>query len=468
MLNPFFQQGSRTEQSLIQDLINEQLRMYGVEVHYIPRKYATTNTIIKEVIESKFDNAYPIEAYVNTYEGYEGQGTILSKFGVQPLDDLTLTISKERFETYITPLIKDLANIELSTRPKEGDLIYFPLGDRLFEIKFVEHEKPFYQLQKNYVYELTCELFRYEDEILDTGVDEIDDNIKDEGYIQTLTLVGSAVTATANTYIVNGGVRFFTLSNRGDGYSSAPRVAISSAPVGGLTAVGVATMISDLVDCTGDKSDSKVQGVEVVNAGYGYTVAPSVAFFGGGGAGAAATATIGDGVVGIITVTSGGSGYVATPSVSFTNEVFLSGVTTASATANAYVNSAGIVTAIYITNAGLGYSVAPTVQIAAPVGLGTTIGIGTFAYNEVITGSVSGNTARVREWNPTTNTLEIANLTGDFLPNDIVQGAESGAIYKVRVVNTDNLVDPYAQNDIIESEADNILDFTERNPFGNP
>ena len=468
MLNPFFQQGSRTEQSLIQDLINEQLRMYGVEVHYIPRKYATTNTIIKEVIESKFDNAYPIEAYVNTYEGYEGQGTILSKFGVQPLDDLTLTISKERFETYITPLIKDLANIELSTRPKEGDLIYFPLGDRLFEIKFVEHEKPFYQLQKNYVYELTCELFRYEDEILDTGVDEIDDNVKDEGYIQTLTLVGSAVTATANTYIVNGGVRFFTLSNRGDGYSSAPRVAISSAPVGGLTAVGVATMISDLVDCTGDKSDSKVQGVEVVNAGYGYTVAPSVAFFGGGGAGAAATATIGDGVVGIITVTSGGSGYVATPSVSFTNEVFLSGVTTASATANAYVNSAGIVTAIYITNAGLGYSVAPTVQIAAPVGLGTTIGIGTFAYNEVITGSVSGNTARVREWNPTTNTLEIANLTGDFLPNDVVQGAESGAIYKVRVVNTDNLVDPYAQNDIIESEADNILDFTERNPFGNP
>lgn len=85
---------------------------------------------------------------MDTYEGYEGQGTILSKFGVQPLTDLTLIISKERYETYITPLIKNIANIELSTRPKEGDLIYFPLGDRLFEIKFVEHEKPFYQLQK--------------------------------------------------------------------------------------------------------------------------------------------------------------------------------------------------------------------------------------------------------------------------------------------------------------------------------
>ena len=470
MLNPFFQQGSQTEQSLIQDLINEQLRMYGVEVYYIPRKYATTNTIIKEVIESKFDNAYPLEAYVNTYEGYEGQGTILSKFGVQPLDDLTLTISKERFENYITPLTESLPNIELASRPKEGDLVYFPLGDRLFEIKFVEHEKPFYQLQKNYVYELTCELFRYEDEILDTGVTEIDDNVADEGYIQTLTLVGSAATATAAVQggVVDGGVRFFTLSNRGNGYSSAPRVAISSAPTTGLTAVGVATMIGDLVDCTGSKEDSKVQGVEVVNAGYGYTEPPSVAFFGGGGAGAAATATIGDGVIGIVTVTSGGSGYSTAPGVSFTNEVFLSGVTTASASAHAYINGAGIVTAIYLTNAGLGYSTAPTVVIANPVGFGTTVGIGTFIYNETITGSVSGNTARVREWKSTTNTLEISNVTGDFLPNDIVQGGTSGAIYKVRVVNTDNIVDPYAQNDIIESEADNILDFTERNPFGNP
>jgi len=468
MLNPFFQQGSKTEQSLIQDLINEQLRMYGVEVYYIPRKYATTNTIIREVIESKFDDAHPLEAYLNTYEGYDGQGTILSKFGVQPLDDLTLTISKERFEEYITPLTKNLADIELATRPKEGDLIYFPLGDRLFEIKFVEHEKPFYQLQKNYVYELTCELFRYEDEVLDTGVDKIDDNVKDEGYIQTLTLVSSAATATANTYIVNGGVRLFTLSNRGDGYSSAPRVAISSAPAGGLTAVGVATMIGGLVDCTGDKSDSKVQGVEVVNAGHGYTVAPSVAFFGGGGAGVAATATIGDGVIGIVTVTSGGSGYSTSPGVSFTNEVFLSGVATATARAHAYISGAGIVTAVYITNAGLGYSVTPTVQISAPVGFGATVGIGTFTYNEVITGSVSGNTARVREWDATTNTLEVANLTGDFLSSDIIQGAESGAIYKIRVVNTDNLVDPYAQNDLFESEASSILDFSERNPFGNP
>ena len=159
-LNPYFQQGATSEQNLVQDLINEQLRMYGVEVYYLPRQYVTKNTVIKEVIESKFTNAYPLEAYVDTYDGYEGVGTLLSKFGVQELDDLVLIISKERYESYISPLIENVPNIELTTRPREGDLVYFPLGDRLFEIKFVEHEKPFYQLQKNYVYELRCELFR--------------------------------------------------------------------------------------------------------------------------------------------------------------------------------------------------------------------------------------------------------------------------------------------------------------------
>ena len=100
---------------------------------------------------------------------------MLSKFGIQATNEITLIISKERYETYISPLIKNEQNIKLSSRPKEGDLIYFPLGDRLFEIKYVEHEKPFYQLQKNYVYELRCELFRLGDELIDTGVDNIDD-----------------------------------------------------------------------------------------------------------------------------------------------------------------------------------------------------------------------------------------------------------------------------------------------------
>ena len=151
-LNPYFIQGTSGEQSLVQDLINEQLRMYGVEVYYLPRQYATTDNVIKEVISSDFNYSYPIEAYVDNFDGYGDNSVMLSKFGIQAENELTVTISKERFENYISPLIKNLPNVELSTRPKEGDLIYFPLGDRLFEIKFVEHEKPFYQLKKNYVY----------------------------------------------------------------------------------------------------------------------------------------------------------------------------------------------------------------------------------------------------------------------------------------------------------------------------
>ena len=180
--------------------------MYGVEVHYMPRSYLKKNTVIQEVIQSEFKNAYPIDTYVDNYEGYGGQRTILSKFGIEERDDLTLVISQERFSDYIALLTEDLPNMELTTRPKEGDLIYFPLGDKLFEIKYVEHEQPFYQLQKNYVYTLTCELFRYEDEVIDTNIDTIDDEIAQIGYIQTLDLIGIGTTASTKetTYCPSG------------------------------------------------------------------------------------------------------------------------------------------------------------------------------------------------------------------------------------------------------------------------
>ena len=160
-LNPFFLQGSQSEQRLIQSLINEQLQIYGVEVMYLPRKIVNKDNIFTEIESSKFDDSFAIEAYVNTYEGYTGAGDVMTKFGMSLKDELTITISKERFEDFITPFLGSLpeSEIEVSTRPREGDLIYFPLGKRLFEIKFVEHEKPFYQLGKTYVYSLQCELF---------------------------------------------------------------------------------------------------------------------------------------------------------------------------------------------------------------------------------------------------------------------------------------------------------------------
>ena len=450
--------------------------MYGVEIYYMPRKYVTEKTIIKEVIESKFDNAYPIEAYVENFDGYGDNTTILSKFGIQATNEITLIVSKERFEEYISPLIRNKDNIKLSTRPKEGDLIYFPLGDRLFEIKFVEHEKPFYQLQKNYVYELRCELFRYEDEIIDTGVDEIDDTLEGtEGFdgneifvgrTQTLTLIGAGATATAAASIVNGGIRFITVTNRGGGYTSTPTVAISSAPSGGITGIATAIMIGGVVACNDNVNPAakSVQAVQLINAGTGYTTTPGVRFIGGGGSGAAATATIGNGIVGVVSITSGGSGYSSSPIISFTNEVFVSGASTVSAAATAVVSTAGTITAIRVTNAGLGYSFAPTIVIQTPY----SSGIGTFLFNEVVTGSISGTTARVRKWNAVTSELEISNVTGSFVSGETVVGTASSASYEIRKVDTNINEDGYSQNDIIETEADQIVDFSEFNPFGTP
>ena len=468
MLNPFFLQGSKTEQGLIQDLINEQLRMYGVEVYYLPRKYLTQKTIIKEVIESAFDNAYPIEAYVENFDGYGDNTTILSKFGIQALNELTIIISKERFEEYITPLIKDQSNIKLSSRPKEGDIIYFPLGDRLFEIKFVEHEQPFYQLQKNYVYTLKCELFRYEDEVIDTGVSFIDDNIGGSGgeqdsaqvgVIQKLNMVGTGITASAITTLVNGGIRFFTVTNRGSGYINSPRVAISSAPFGGVTGIGSATLIGGIVVCTdsANPATKSVQSIEVINPGMGYTIAPKVLIF-GDGSGATATSTIGDGIVGVITVTNSGGGYVNSPSIVFT------GISSVSAAATAVVSSAGSITQIRITNAGLGYTQPPSITIGNP----SLSSLGSYTFNEIITGSTSGTTARVRSWSSVTNVLEVSKVSGEFIAGETLVGTASSASRTLRSIEVFAVKDGYSDNETIEEEADSIIDFSDVNPFGMP
>jgi len=480
MLNPFFLQGSNSEQNLVQDLINEQLRMYGVEVYYLPRRYITEKTIIREVIQSEFVDAYPLEAYIENYEGYEGNTTILSKFGIQSSQEISLIISQERFETYISPLIKNKSNIKLSTRPKEGDLIYFPLGDRLFEIKFVEHEKPFYQLQKNYVYLLKCELFRYEDEVIDTNIDEIDNILIGEdggtsedgintvlGQTQTLTLVGVGITATAVVGIVTfGGIRFITVSNRGGGYTSTPIVGISSAPSGGKTGIATATMIGGIVVCNDNVNTNaqSVQSVQIINPGLGYTSVPGVRFIGGGGSGAAATATIGNNIIGIVTVTSGGSGYSTSPTITFTNQIFNVGVSTVSAAATAIVSAAGTITAIRIINAGLGYSVAPSISISQP----SMTSSGTFIFNETVTGSSSGTTAKVRTWSSITNVLEVSNVSGTFTIGENIVGTASSASHQLRNIDLNPNNDGFADNSSIETEADSIIDFSEKNPFGTP
>ena len=477
MLNPFFQQGSSSEQNLVQDLINEQLRMYGVEIHYLPRKYMNEKTIIREVVQSIFNDSYPLEAYVDNFDGYAENPTLLSKFGIEQTNEVNLVISRERWETYIQPLLKNESNVKLTTRPKEGDLVYFPLGDRLFEIKYVEHEKPFYQLRKNYVYTLKCELFRYEDEVIDTGVAEIDDTLIGDnadgtsedglstllGSSQTLTLVGTGATATAVVgFNTEGSIRLINLSNRGGGYSAIPTIGVSSAPSGKVTGILTASMISGINVCNLNISDNlkSVQKVLITNPGAGYTLAPTLQITGGGGSGAAGTVFIGDGTVGIVTLTDAGSGYTTAPSVTIAGPV---GVGT-TATAEAVVSSAGTITSVNLVNAGAGYTSSPTITIGDP----SLDNSGNFKFNEIVTGSITGVKGRVRTWNATTNVLEVANVSGMFSIGEDITGGTSGAVHALRVVSEDPPEDGFADNVNIESAADDILDFSEQNPFGIP
>ena len=543
-LNPFFLQGSQSEQRLVQSLINEQLQIYGVEVTYIPRKFVRKQTIIKEVQSSAFDDNFLLEAYVNTYEGYGGQGDIMTKFGVSLRDELVLTISKERFEDFISPFLSADEDYDLATRPREGDVIFFPLGSRLFEVKFVEHEEPFYQLGKNYVYQLKCELFEYEDEVFDTDIEEIDSQLEDIGYISTLQLMGIGVTATANPQLSvsnKGYIREIVLNDDGSGYTSTPTVAISTAPnaAGNVNATAVAIT-------TTRGGVFSIERIQLTHAGIGYTEAPLVSIRGGGGVGAAATAAVELTDFGIVdfTMSNNGAGYGSNPIVTIT------GNNTIPAVADVIVLADNTISDITLRNAGVGYTVVPTITISNPSLIN---GVGNFERGEVVKGLSSGVEARVKEWDTDTKILKISNVgigttTKAFIPGEIIQATEStffnvdstvtgtigvtttvitgintsgisinqelnqvsvgqsiiigtgatvtnigiGTIFiSIPTLNTtggfttsisfgstvfsnyaldffdeDNQDTTFESNEIIESEADGIIDFSEGNPFG--
>lgn len=170
LTNPHIRHGSPSEQLLIEDLIIESLRTYGEEVQYIPRKLVSKDEILGEDRLSKFEQAYSIEAYFENVDSFDGQGAFIQKFGLMMEQSATLVIARRRWEQ----LIGQHGATTIPSRPNEGDLIYFPLSKGLFEIKFVKHQDPFYQLGKLYVYKLQIELFQYASEKIDTGIPDID------------------------------------------------------------------------------------------------------------------------------------------------------------------------------------------------------------------------------------------------------------------------------------------------------
>ena len=213
--NVYFNHAVQSEQNLHEDLVVESLRFYGHECYYLPRTIVDEDELFGEDTSSKYGDAYQVEMYIENTEGFDGEGDLLSKFGVEVRDQATFVLSRRTWDRFVS---LD-SNLAVTTRPNEGDLIYFPLGNQVFEIRFVEHENPFYQLGKLNVFKLQCETFEYSHEEIDVGIAELD-NIEDQfSYHVSMILgagsgdfvVGETVTQTVATgKTVSGNVVSFT------------------------------------------------------------------------------------------------------------------------------------------------------------------------------------------------------------------------------------------------------------------
>jgi hypothetical protein len=432
--NVYFSNGITCEQRLYEDLIIESLKIYGHDVYYLPREIVKRDEIWNEDVLSKFDENYLIEMYLSNFEGFEGDGTLLSKFGVRISDEATFIISKRRWED----LISSSNNLVSSKRPNEGDVIYFPLSKQFFQIKFVEHEKPFRQLDAIQTYQLVAETMEFSDERFETGIKEIDDVTRDSGYSIVFKLVD--------------GIKSLTLLNGGTGYGRNTTVSFGGPGTGAQATVSVST--------TGS-----ISSVNLTEPGVGYSTSPFVNVIGSGSNaqvvaniaakgvfktgeivyGSFNTATsrssIVDGSVTAIDVLNVGNGYTTEPIVYISPPPEGGSQSTATA-----VLTQGKVTSINITNPGSGYTTPPDVTIQM---------------------SPIEPRGKVTRYDGTNRELELINIVGTFVNSDTLVGGESGAEWTVNSFSSiEKENDPHAENEWFEREGDKIIDWNETNPFG--
>ena len=235
--NVYFSQAVRSEQNLYEDLVIESLKIFGQDVYYIPRTLVNRDSILNEDPASNFDDAYLMEAYIENVDGFEGAGDLYQKFGLEIRDEASFVISRKAWNNMI-------GGYESQIRPQEGDLLFLPMTNSFFEITFVEHDKPFYQLSNLPVYKLTCSLFEYNDEKFETGLDVIDDTMGAEAY-----LVGMDVSVTAAAHFAQGEVITQTLIDA-DGDTPAINV-FGTVQTIVKTSDSVATLVVSNVGVTG-------------------------------------------------------------------------------------------------------------------------------------------------------------------------------------------------------------------------
>ena len=359
---PTYYQGDSGEQTLYQDLVDEQVKLFGSDIYYLPRTLLQDNTL-EEVRYSKYQEQFQIEMLLQNVTGFADGAEFVSKFGLRITDEVVFRVSTRRWDEVVAA---EQPTLTYDGRPNEGDLLYFPLTKDIYEIKFVEKESPFFQFGKIQFYTLTCELYELGSDVFETGVDEIDDVELEFG-------------AAIKLVMDPGGTGTFVV---------------------GEEVVGDEFLAKATATISGDAVDS----ITITDSGlhYNASLPPTVTISGGGGNGATATAS---------------------------------------------VSSTGLVTGILITSGGSGYTTAPTVTIDY---------------------SPKDNRAEVKSWDAATRSLQVINRTGTFTTAEVITGQTSGAKWSPESYDTLNNTSTtyYAQNREIEDSADDIIDWTEGNPFG--
>ena len=423
-VNHYFQGGNgignQSEKRLHEDLIIEGLKIYGFDCYYLPRTLVNRDLILGEDTLSKFDDSYLLEMYMETTEGFAGQQELINKFGLEIREDTTFVISKRRFNEQVDSFHTLIAD----GRPNEGDIIYMPLMNSFFEIQFVEDQEPFFQLGQLPVYKLRVTRWEYSSERLDTGIADIDNAETTYSLDQTLyqsTLESGTFGAVLGSPVVTGDqVTSIPVISGGEGYVTAPTVTIS-APSATINATASANL-----------TGNTITSFTINNVGRGYSSDPT------------------------ITVV-----YVATDSTTKTNTDSVSTLLNgqlSTITPDAALNDVLSVTSV--TVASPGGAVTATGQAVLTNGVVTSIRI-------LVDGS------SYLGLSPTVSLSANLDATGSLLlENDSASGEVNYFINEDYDIQTQ--ANTYADNNDLDNEAgfdtasvaDDILDFTERNPFG--
>ena len=213
--NPYFKQGVRSEQNVYEDIIIEALKMYGQDVYYLPREIVNQDNIFLDDVPSRFGSSYKVEMYIENTEAFDGEGDLFTKFGIELRDQANFIVSRKRWKNLVGSRLA-----ENNFRPREGDLIYLTLSNSIFEIRRVETETPFYQLSQLPTFRMQCELFEYNDEDFDTGIDAIQKIEEESSFQYKLTMdsdagykIGEVVHQVFDTYTMKGEVTQYSDSD---------------------------------------------------------------------------------------------------------------------------------------------------------------------------------------------------------------------------------------------------------------